>query len=534
MNKKGTTVQTKSAGASNIKRPTAPAVYRPQPVPRVLQTKSALHQPNTSSNRTIAPRAAPPVYRPQVPKVLQAKPARTIANAPSINSAPHRCVQPKVVPPKTVKPVSPVIQRSTNKPASAPRSAAPRSIGAVIQRVTYKGVTYAPAVGVEQLQFQAVAKADMEREGTWAPGRSEGIIEQIGKTAETIESAAALAVEERKYWKEYDTEINEDLKILGAIQGAIDNQYRVLGAYLPRLRTDDLSVEVGLAVSTLQEALKFIPDKWNLQSLGGEQVEIEMGLLLKLRPWELQAAKRRDEATLEAETRDRLQKMQSGQLPQGTKPTKREKSLAKNIKTLDKEIRKVDERILRVQGALDRLPSIKQRIETQIRHSAAAQYGRGFAAHTGARSRMKNKKLYLGEIATTEAIFKNVAKPHKASGVLWASPWSPGVNIAFVEGGAKTGAVYKLKTAIPDNLKQLLVEGKHAEFRAAVHSQGGQGYRPFWQGQHGRFTIYTDELTYLAKKGYRLHEFRRKNGATQQIMVHPNQLDEVTRAYDGR
>ena len=46
-------------------RPTAPPVYRPQPVPRCLQPKAATPSPSP---------AAPPVYRPQpAPKVLQRK-----------------------------------------------------------------------------------------------------------------------------------------------------------------------------------------------------------------------------------------------------------------------------------------------------------------------------------------------------------------------------------------------------------------------------------------------------------------------------
>src|SRR5205807_2417531 len=52
--------------------PAAPAVYRPQPLPRVLQGKiTALPKPPNQTQRSPV---APPVYRPQpVPKVLQTK-----------------------------------------------------------------------------------------------------------------------------------------------------------------------------------------------------------------------------------------------------------------------------------------------------------------------------------------------------------------------------------------------------------------------------------------------------------------------------
>ena len=55
--------------------PVAPSVYRPQPVPRVLQTKKAIPEPARSGSTVEVRRpVAPPAYRPlSVPKVLQAK-----------------------------------------------------------------------------------------------------------------------------------------------------------------------------------------------------------------------------------------------------------------------------------------------------------------------------------------------------------------------------------------------------------------------------------------------------------------------------
>ncbi len=59
-------------GVVNRKLPVAPPVYRPQPVPKVLQTKSAsAHGPHAVR----APRApvAPPVYRPEQKRIAQPK-----------------------------------------------------------------------------------------------------------------------------------------------------------------------------------------------------------------------------------------------------------------------------------------------------------------------------------------------------------------------------------------------------------------------------------------------------------------------------
>ena len=66
--------------------PTAPPVYRPQPTPRVLQTKKAPNVVRTNNPQIDQRRpVAPPVYRPQpVPRVLQPKMAHTQQSSPSI------------------------------------------------------------------------------------------------------------------------------------------------------------------------------------------------------------------------------------------------------------------------------------------------------------------------------------------------------------------------------------------------------------------------------------------------------------------
>src|SRR5688572_19408364 len=66
--------KSKMAGDA-VTRKRAPEVYRPQPVPKVLQRKSAQNQPMDHTQAERRP-IAPPVYKPQpVPRVLQAKPA---------------------------------------------------------------------------------------------------------------------------------------------------------------------------------------------------------------------------------------------------------------------------------------------------------------------------------------------------------------------------------------------------------------------------------------------------------------------------
>lgn len=82
-------VQPQIAAPQLKKLPVAPPVYRPQPVPKVLQRKVAGPQPSARPAQPKRPPVAPPVYRPQpVPKVLQPKaaprPAPVFRNARSV------------------------------------------------------------------------------------------------------------------------------------------------------------------------------------------------------------------------------------------------------------------------------------------------------------------------------------------------------------------------------------------------------------------------------------------------------------------
>jgi hypothetical protein len=62
-----------AVSAQSVKQPVAPPVYRPQPTPKVLQTKLAPGQQSQAGQSPNRP-VAPAVYRPQTqPKVLQAK-----------------------------------------------------------------------------------------------------------------------------------------------------------------------------------------------------------------------------------------------------------------------------------------------------------------------------------------------------------------------------------------------------------------------------------------------------------------------------
>lgn len=100
--------------AQSSKSPVAPPVYRPQPTPKVLQTKRSAVQ--TQVARPLRTPVAPPVYRPQpVPKVLQAK-SSSVALRPHSGQAQPQPASPRLIQPMPRKIFQPqVVQRSAFK-----------------------------------------------------------------------------------------------------------------------------------------------------------------------------------------------------------------------------------------------------------------------------------------------------------------------------------------------------------------------------------------------------------------------------------
>ena len=126
----GRSPATPAAQAGQRLMPAPPAVYRPQPTPKVLQTKTAASHKPQQGQPPHKPQA-PPVFRPQpVPKVLQAKQPdvtqRPGAQPPRAPSAP---------PAYRPQPVPKVLQLKESRPGSpATRPAAPsKNVAAVRQ-----------------------------------------------------------------------------------------------------------------------------------------------------------------------------------------------------------------------------------------------------------------------------------------------------------------------------------------------------------------------------------------------------------------
>jgi hypothetical protein len=96
-----------SVSAQSLKRPIAPPLYRPQPVPKVLQKKS-YSSANPHADRAQPHPLAPPVYRPQqAPKVLQTK--SSLSQIGNNRAAQLRPVAPPVYRPEAEK----IVQQQT-------------------------------------------------------------------------------------------------------------------------------------------------------------------------------------------------------------------------------------------------------------------------------------------------------------------------------------------------------------------------------------------------------------------------------------
>jgi hypothetical protein len=125
-------VQQKAAISPVRTHPTAPPVYRPQPLPKVLQRKAALPTPPSPVQTQRTP-IAPPVYRPQpLPRVLQRQVAgnqRAQINqlhpqpvvAPPAN---HRPTPGKIVQPKAA--MAAEARKSSNEMLQRHRNSAPK------------------------------------------------------------------------------------------------------------------------------------------------------------------------------------------------------------------------------------------------------------------------------------------------------------------------------------------------------------------------------------------------------------------------
>jgi hypothetical protein len=136
--------------------PVAPAAYRPQTLPKVLQTKaSATSQPNNQTGGRIAS----PVYRPHLSKFAQPKMAAAQLRATAVTAPVHRpngSGQLKPTAPPIYRPahsslLGPVLMKQSRHPVSVGSPIRPRAAGgriSVILQTPVSSLSHAPNVRV--------------------------------------------------------------------------------------------------------------------------------------------------------------------------------------------------------------------------------------------------------------------------------------------------------------------------------------------------------------------------------------------------
>ena len=146
------------------KPPVAPPVYRPQPLPRVLQTKKSLGNPSpvVLQTKRSSP-VAPPIFRPQQkPKVLQGKPK--INQTTFVAQRKQAPVAPSVYRPG---PIPRVLQtkraeaaKATSLPASARRTVPSRKQVIMAQKSTVQRAAKPNSVARPKPPGQGVIQGD--------------------------------------------------------------------------------------------------------------------------------------------------------------------------------------------------------------------------------------------------------------------------------------------------------------------------------------------------------------------------------------
>jgi hypothetical protein len=119
--------QAKSADpAPNLKRPVAPPVYHPQPIPKVLQTKAINQASSARTNSQIKRPMAPPVYRPGAKTLVQPKAILQSRNSSTAPPA-YRREEKRVAPRKMAAaagahiPKAPPVYRPAKQSGAQPR-----------------------------------------------------------------------------------------------------------------------------------------------------------------------------------------------------------------------------------------------------------------------------------------------------------------------------------------------------------------------------------------------------------------------------
>lgn len=422
----------------------------------------------------------------------------------------------------------------------------------VAQRVTYKTVTYEPGNDGEQTTFQGIAEADLKGVGAWVEHRSKRLMKMVGNTTDVIADEGELAVKEVGSRQGFDIAIDADIGGISAPVAAIKRIADEIAVDMPQLKIDNsrqATIEANLGLLATEAAK--LPEKMRLPQLAiVAKLDTAMRAYIAKTPWA-------EETTAQIQlTYDTEMAEWNLLVPDPSKSLKKELQRIEKKKTDSGKARDKKLGVLtsneqlrtRVAGYLVDLGGATTSVPASLRNSAEQQFERG---KTGYRFDEGGKapdltKIYIGQIEDTERTKNTVSKNKtvgdsrdKGKGVLWATPWSEGVNVGFIEVAIAGENVFKLRTAIPDTLKAFLIAGNIGAFKAAVRDKTDKAFWPFWnsvdpdRAKH-RFTQFTVELETLIGSGYKLREINVPGSKAQQLMALDSQMVNINAYYESK
>lgn len=203
-----------TATALQLKKPSllpaAPSVYRPQPAPKVLQTKSAGQRQPVHQPRPVP--AAPSAYRPQpAPNVLQSMTASGLRSQ-AVNP-PRQPVAPPVYRPEQKRIVQPKMATAAQPPATpkAPPVYRPQSTPQVLQAKTpqTKAGTHGQHNRTTPPQAQQLTRHEPARVSQSQPART-----VAAPTPPTIQRSTQVVQRKKVHAEQYNTDNKLGLKVV--------------------------------------------------------------------------------------------------------------------------------------------------------------------------------------------------------------------------------------------------------------------------------------------------------------------------------
>ena len=347
----------------------------------------------------------------------------------------------------------------------------------VLQRVTYCGQEYSGELR-NLKAFHTKANDDLDKldEGR-DQARDKTMLNVIGNGEEIIESPEELLTLIHPEGKEYQTVLNNEMKVLTPALMEIRELAEGAHRLAPQMKTDTSTESHEYVITNMDKVQDKNKDVMKL--VQWKKVEA----ITPLATISMEKAYASMNAMLEYKDPNFVPSKQ-----QAKKQEKADEVITKGIKTV------VDN--------TETIAKTATEVEPALRNSADEQYLRGKG---GAGPKGGEKHLSIGKKTATKPLLEN--NPEEAKGILWASVWSMGVNKAFIEGGTDESHEFRLISPFPDELGNSLRTGNTEEFiriarDGTIRNKGLDPWRAYYHLGNDQLTTLGEEIVHLLQHGY--------------------------------